>query len=228
MFEIERHYVAFVFALLDTGRGATGSWLLARFGVSHADRRTVGSRPLAVATLRQGRRKIGGIVGQFVALPHFFIKTPQWAALSGRAVKLLIELELQYNGNNNGDLAITRTAMRSRGFPSTDQLMKARDDLVRAGWIFVTRQGGRNIPSLYGLSYRAVDPCGGKVAAGPPSHLWRPDQAQYREPRTRRGNGATRGFKANQKAKALDRDTEQPVPRHGTALYRDTEQGNGH
>lgn len=181
-----------------------------------------------MANLHKGKRKVGGIVGKFVALPHFFINTPQWAALSGRAVKLLIELEVQFNGHNNGDLTITRTAMRARGFASADQLVKARDELVGAGWIFVTKQGGRHIPSLYGLSYRALDPCGGKVSAGPPRHLWRPDQAQYREPRTRRNNGAARGFKAKPKAKALTRNTEQCGPQHGTTLARTTEQKHGH
>lgn len=153
-------------------------------------------------------RKRGGIVGRFAALPHAYFLTPEFAALSGRAVKLLVELELQHDGKNNGDLHITRTAMRGRGFTSTDQLTKARDELVSTGWVLVTRQGGRHTPSLYALSYRGVDRCEGKldVAAGPALHLWRTDQAQWRE--------------ARKDGKSLARRAVQIAPHGGTPLAR--------
>ncbi len=70
---------------------------------------------------RDERRKRGKIVGGFVALPNSYLRTPQFAALSGRAVKLLLEVCLQYNGKNNGGLMITRDAMRTRGFKSASQ-----------------------------------------------------------------------------------------------------------
>src|SRR4051794_18768251 len=93
------------------------------------------------------------IVGGFAALPNAYFKTAEFAALSGRAVKLLVELALQYIPGKNGDLVITRGAMRTRGFKSADQLSKARDELINTGWIMVTRQGGRNIPTLYAITW---------------------------------------------------------------------------
>lgn len=135
---------------------------------------------------RPGRKGRPGIVGKFVALPHAYIDTPQFAAMSGRALKLLIELELQYDGKNNGDLCATWGLMNKRGFSSAEQLGKARDELINNGWIMVSRQGGRHIPSLYALTYRGIDACGGKLDVAPdpmPRHLWKPDNAKWREVR---------------------------------------------
>jgi hypothetical protein len=155
---------------------------------------------------RSGR----SIVGGFVALPNAYFRTPEFAALSGRATKLLIAIAMQYNRSNNGDLVITKSLMAARGFHSADQLFKARDELIAAGWIMCTRQGGRNIPSLYALTWEPIDRCDGKldVQHGPtPPHLWKPENARYRE------------------GKTLPRTAEQPVPYGGTAMVRTAEQG---
>ena len=152
------------------------------------------------------------IIGGFVALPNLYLRTPEFAALSGRAVKLLLELCLQYNRKNNGDLSITRAAMAPRGFRSADQLMKARDELIDSGWIMQTRQGGRNIPSLYALTWEPIDKCGGKLDVPHglmPLHLWKPENARHREKR----------------GKPLARTTDQVGPHHGPALTRTAEQG---
>ena len=158
-----------------------------------------------------GRRIAGG----FIALPNAIFRTPEFAALSGRAVKLVIEMALQFNGSNNGDLSITRVVMANRGFKSADQLVKARDELIQTGWIQQTRQGGRNICSLYALTWLAIDRCGGKldVAHGPmPPHLWKPENPKHREAR----------------AKTLARTAEQVDPHGGTALTRNAVQGIQH
>ncbi len=163
-------------------------------------------------------RKGRSIVGGFAALPNAYFNTPEFAALSGRAVKLLIELVLRYNRSNNGDLAMTKSAMAARGFRSTSQLVQARDELVNAGWIMCTRQGGRNIPSLYALTWEPIDRCGGKldVAHGPmPPHLWKSENAKYRERKA-----ATRP--------RVYQPSEQPAPTRGTTLYQLSEQEPQH
>jgi hypothetical protein len=177
---------------------------------------------VARRTLANGKQ-VGGIRGKFAAFPHEFANTPEFAALSGRAVKLLLELELQYNRHNNGDLCASYSRMAKRGFKSADQLRKALNELINGGWIMLTRQGGRHTPSLYAITYWHIDPCGGKldVPAGPPPHLWKRDQAQWRETRTSKPTSA-RGFKG----KPLDRDTVQVRPRHGPILDRDTVQAS--
>lgn len=161
-------------------------------------------------------RKSEQIVGGFAALPNVYFKTPEYAALSNRAARLLIEMVLQFRRpsdgkpGNNGDLCITRSVMLNRGFTSNDQLFKARDELINSGWIVQTRQGGLKIPSLYALTFAGIDHCGGKldIKADPkPSHLWKADKAALRETRS------------------PVRSTVQAVPPHGTTSYRPTVQG---
>ena len=152
------------------------------------------------------------IVGGFVALANAYLRTPEFAALSGKAVKLLLELAMQYNRSNNGDLALTRSVLAPRGWRSMDSLQKARDELINAGWIMVTRQGGRNIPTLYALTWEPIDRCGGKLDVAHdtmPSHLWKTVNAKHREVR-------------------LHRPPEQVAPPAGTTLHRRPEQGPQH
>lgn len=107
----------------------------------------------------KGRRESGS----FVALPHAVIGGDEWAALSAQAVKLLLDLYSQYKGNNNGDLTLAWSIMKPRGWKSKDTLYRARDELMAAGWIVCARQGGRHIPSLYAVTWQAIDECGGKL-----------------------------------------------------------------
>src|SRR5690242_15882357 len=96
--------------------------------------------------------------GGFVALPHAVIRSTQFTALSAHGVKLLADLLAQYNGSNNGDLCATWSLMHERGWRSRDTLGKALRELVGGGWISLTRQGGLHQPSLYGVTFFALDP----------------------------------------------------------------------
>lgn len=107
----------------------------------------------------KGRRESGS----FVALPHAVIGSDEWAALSAQAVKLLLDLYSQYKGKNNGDLTLAWSIMKPRGWKSKETLYRARDELMEAGWIICARQGGRHIPSLYAVTWQAIDECGGKL-----------------------------------------------------------------
>ena len=113
---------------------------------------------------------------QFVALPTHMLKSEQWKSLTPFEVKLLIDLAAQYNGRNNGDLCATWKIMSRHGWNSPATLHKAIRGLIKKGFIELTRQGGKHCPSLYGLSFRGIDECMGKldVAANPvPSNLWK-------------------------------------------------------
>jgi hypothetical protein len=99
-----------------------------------------------------------GPPGGFVKLHHIVLGSAQFAALSPRAVKLLLDLLAQYRGNNNGDLCATWTLMHSRGWRSRDQLHKALLELIERQWIVQTRQGGMHAPSLYATTIFALDP----------------------------------------------------------------------
>ena len=70
-----------------------------------------------------------------------------------------------------------------------DVLNNTKNELVNKGWIVCTRQGGRNIPSLYGLTWLPIDRCGGKLDVPHdtmPLHLWKPQNAHRRETRETR------------------------------------------
>lgn len=116
-------------------------------------------------------------------LVHAYWQSQQYAKLSPRAVKLLVDLFSQYRGSNNGDLTTAWSVMQERGWRSKHLLHKARKELERRGWILRTRQGGINAPTLYALTFEGINDCRdgqGRskldpgVSADPkPLHLWR-------------------------------------------------------
>ena len=112
----------------------------------------------------------------FLYLPDSLIFDPAFGSLSGNAVKLFIEMAKEYNGRNNGDLAATFNMLKNRGFKSKGTLFKSIQELEAKGFIEKTRQGGKNKCSLYALTIRNIDECGGKLDVSPTrkgSFLWK-------------------------------------------------------
>lgn len=107
----------------------------------------------------KGRRDCGS----FLALPHSLLRHPVVAALSPRATKLLLDVAVEYNGQNNGDLNAVLSRLKHRGWRSSSQLALAKRELLSVGLLVQTRQGGLNIPSLYALSWQKLDECAGKL-----------------------------------------------------------------
>lgn len=101
--------------------------------------------------------------GLFALIPHAVLNSPAYATLKPRAAKLLLDLMAQCYGTNNGDLSVAFKLMQPRGWTSRDQLSKARTELESAGFIVQTRQGGRNKPSLFAVTWLAIDECRGKL-----------------------------------------------------------------
>ena len=87
--------------------------------------------------------------------------------LSGSAVKLLIDIALQYRGYNNGDLQASITLMRERGWKSSATLNRARQELLHYGFIELTRQGGLGKCSLFAITWESIDECDGKLDVRP-------------------------------------------------------------
>lgn len=141
--------------------------------------------------------------GNFVPLPLAVLEHPNLAALSTRAFRLLFNLYGQYKPwkPNNGDLCASFSTLKKMGWNSNDQAQKARTELLKTGWIVQTRQGGLGIgPSLYAVTFQAIDECGGKLERAPtPTALgyWK------------------LGY--NPEINPPGRHTAQPEPPHGTA-----------
>ena len=122
----------------------------------------------------------------FVKLPHPILKSNAYKSLGAWDRTLLIELILQYNGSNNGDLSAPYSFMKTRGFNSSGTLSKASKALEKKGLIEITkfpRKTGTNfeMTKLVALTWLPIDDCKDKhgnykleVSANPiPSNKWK-------------------------------------------------------
>lgn len=112
---------------------------------------------------KRGRNRRSRASEPFFSFPKSILNSSEYSALSAIAVKLLVDLAAQYNGRNNGDLCAAWKLMRLRGWKSHDTLYRAIKELESTGFLERTRQGGRNRPNLYAISWLAIDYCGGKL-----------------------------------------------------------------
>ncbi len=99
----------------------------------------------------------------FFPFRYDVLRSPLFKLLSCRAKALLIEFVSQYNGYNNGDFSISFNQMKDKGWSSPTTLNEAKKELIETELVIITRQGGRNQCSLYGVSFLAIDNCNGKL-----------------------------------------------------------------
>jgi hypothetical protein len=137
-------------------------------------------------------------------LVHEYFRSAEYARLSPRAVKALVDLYTQFRGGNNGDLCAAWKIMAPLGWSSKDQLAKALQELLDAGWILITRMGGKRVARLYAVTWLGIDYCDGKLDVKPnpvPSMAWRQPA----------------------KVICLSRPTGQSVPPHGSKVATEDE-----
>jgi len=119
--------------------------------------------------------------GRFIALPDNMTSSDAWGALSGNAVKLIVEIARQFDGKNNGDLSAPWSKMKRRGFRSKSTLYEATKEASDAGFIIATRLGGRHrLCTLYAITWKPVDDCKGKhghPTESVASNLWKTEIA---------------------------------------------------
>lgn len=100
------------------------------------------------------KQKSRATKASFLALPHAVMRHPDFAESSPRATKLLLDIAVEYNGKNNGDLNAALSRLQCRGWNSSSQLAKAKKELLERGLIVETRMGGLGIgPSLYAVTW---------------------------------------------------------------------------
>lgn len=117
--------------------------------------------------------------GKFLGIPHNVLESPAYNALDGWSVKLLVDIGKQYTGFNNGDLNAAYSELKKQGWRSPSTLNKSLKRLQEVGLIQLTRQGGKNLCSLYAITWQGIDDCKGKIDIAPTkqeSNLWK----QYR------------------------------------------------
>ncbi len=114
---------------------------------------------------------------RFVTIPTDVLESTAYLNLSSHARMLLLDILVQYRGNNNGDLCAAWSFMKPRGWRSQATLAKAKSELLDQALIAETRKGGRpNRASLYALTWFALDDCGPKLemtASAFPRGAWR-------------------------------------------------------
>ena len=127
-------------------------------------------------TERRRQKLVGRSKGApFLMLEHRISDSPEFGQLSGNAVKLLLELARQYRPGKNGDLSIPWSMLSLRGWRSKATVQAAKLELLVAGWIIETRKGGKNMCSLFALTYYPVDESPKHLEPGTTvaPHLWR-------------------------------------------------------
>lgn len=116
--------------------------------------------------------------GGYMAFPHSVTGHPKFIELSPYGLKLLLDLGHQYRGSNNGDLCMTWSMMKQRRWRSQTTLNKARKELIEAGFIMITRMGGKHQAALYAITWKKIDDCKGKLdvkaTTAPPALYLRP------------------------------------------------------
>ena len=118
---------------------------------------------------KPNRQKAKGRIdspGGFAGIPRVVLSHPDYKGLSGGATKLLIELASQYKGNNNGNLTVAFSILKSRGFNSKSTVTRSINELLDFDLVLVTHTGRFINPggvcTLYALSWAAIDDCIGK------------------------------------------------------------------
>lgn len=135
--------------------------------------------------------------GNFTLIPHDVQDSPNWRACGGSAIKLLCDLARQYRGCNNGDLGASMTILKPKGWTSPETVHYALQELRHYGLIVQTRQGGLHAPSLYALTWHAIDECGGKLDCAATSVApgnWRmPVAVRFKRPKKNRNASTDSG-----------------------------------
>lgn len=95
---------------------------------------------------------------RFIGIPYHVASSKQFAALKPPAIKLLVDLLIQYTGSNNGMLSPCYQLMKNRGWAKSS-LYRAYSSLVHTGFIVVTRQGMkiRGMATLVAITWNNVD-----------------------------------------------------------------------
>ena len=90
------------------------------------------------------------------------LESPAWRALTIHARRFLDLLMLDllaHGGTNNGELIATYDQAVKYGI-SRKSVHPAIVEVVNAGLVLITRQGGKNLPTCYALAWLPIDPHG--------------------------------------------------------------------
>lgn len=137
----------------------------------------------------KGRR----YAGKVTLFPYAVEISENWQKCGGTAIKLLHFLAAQYNTTNNGDLSAPLSA-KPGGITSGETLSRALRELEHYGFIVKARQGGLGFPSLYAITWHAIDRCSGKLeipATTTAPGTWKEARPKFNWSRLKKQNAST-------------------------------------
>ena len=123
---------------------------------------------------RGKKSRISQVGGDFVRFPALLYKSDAYLNLKTVSQQIFMFVCTQYNGRNNGDLTCTPTAMRDkyRMKVSDKTVYRSIQELLNAGVLLRTVQGGKHKASRFAVSIFAIDDGGDleKETATPPTY----------------------------------------------------------
>ena len=93
----------------------------------------------------------------FLSLDKGALKSPHFRSLTGNETKVFLHLYGEYNGSNNGYLALPYNRADEELNISRQLLSKTLKGLEGKGWIEKSRQGGKGRLSYYAVTIEPVD-----------------------------------------------------------------------
>ncbi len=109
------------------------------------------------------KAKAARVAGRHLALPHDVLDSVGFRRATVEARSMLLDIAGQLfrrgdeGGLPNGGLMADRDRLHSLGWTSASTIAKALRDLVACGLLIVTRQGGKNRPTLYGVPWQGLE-----------------------------------------------------------------------
>ena len=134
-------------------------------------------------------------------VPTDVLRSPAYRNLSLKAKALILDMGVHFNGYNNGHLSAAWGLMRQQGWVSKQTLQNALEELLAAGIVELTRQGGRHQCSLYAFTWMPIEKG--------PGHVWLDVLP------TKVASGAWRKFPSDHLADSLPRSSGHGNPSIG-------------
>lgn len=145
----------------------------------------------------QGRRESGA----FIPIPTSVKHSENNKKLSKNGKAFLFDfigqVRFKKGGTvNNGDLCAAPSIMQEYGWNSNESISYAVQELLHYEFIILTRRGDRRRPHLYGITWWAIDECGGKLDSGMVSNVplngWKKSKEKWKRPKREKKEEAKR------------------------------------
>ena len=124
---------------------------------------------------------------QYSNIPKAVTACANYFKLTHEGKSLLLDAASLFNGKNNGDISLTYKMMHPKGW-SKRKLEHARHELEHYRFINISRQGGRNIATLYSLAWINIHPCGDKLqvpSTSDPARTYLIEREKWRKPKSK-------------------------------------------